>query len=309
MGIGAFMLRTSLEELRAAHVPLAVLFPATLTFYRGAGYERAGQRITYEMPLSLIQMRNSNDSLKLERFDAADYPTIQAAYAEQAARESGHLERPNWLWQRRFGPDQPTTFRYLVRQGNIIEGAIVYTHGGRHDPIKIVDLLILTPAAGRRILSLLASYQSMLDLVVWNGGPHDSLAYLLSENLVGGSQSRVSIRSSYDWMVRIVDVAGAIAARGYPPGLNATLELQVRDPLLPDNNQNYTIEIANGRASVTLGGAGCISIGIRELAALYTGFLHPQELRRFGHLQGSDADLAMLGTVFGGPPPWMADIF
>jgi predicted acetyltransferase len=149
----------------------------------------------------------------------------------------------------------------------------------------------------------------MLDLVVWNGGPHDSLAYLLSENLVGGSQSRVSIRSSYDWMVRIVDVAGAIAARGYPPGLNATLELQVRDPLLPANNQNYTIEIANGRASVTPGGAGRISIGIRELAALYTSFLHPQELRRFGHLQGSDADLAMLGTVFGGPPPWMADIF
>jgi predicted acetyltransferase len=308
-GVGAFMLRSSLEELHATHVPLAVLFPATLTYYRGAGYERAGYRLTYEMPLSLIQVRNIDNSLILEPFDAADYPAIRAVYAEQAARESGNLERPEWLWQLRLEPKVNPVFRYLVRRGDTIEGYLVYSHGSRQDPIRIRDMVALTPAAGRRFLSLLSTYQSMVDMALWNGGPLDSLVYLLSENLTGGSKSRVSIQSSYDWMLRIVDVAGAIAARGYPYELNATLELQVLDPLLPDNNQNFIIEIANGRASVTRGGAGRITIGIRELAVLYTGFMHPQELRRFGHIHGSDTELAVLGSVFGGPRPWMADIF
>ncbi len=308
-GIGAFMLRSSLEELQANHVPLAVLFPATLTYYRGAGYERAGYRLTYEMPLSLIQVRNLDDALTLEPFEAADYPAIRMIYAEQAARECGNLERPEWLWQLRLEPKVNPVFRYLVRRGNTIEGYIVYSQGSRQDPIRIRDLVALTPAAGRRFLALLSSYQSMVDLALWNGGPLDSLVYLLSENLTGGSKSRVSIQSSYDWMVRIVDVAGAFEARGYPHGLNATLELQVLDRLLSDNNQNFTIEIANGRASVYRGGAGQIIIGIRELAALYTSFMHPQELRRFGHIHGSDAELAVLGSVFGGPRPWMPDIF
>lgn len=308
-GVGSYMLQASLQELQATHVPLAVLFPATLTFYRASGYERAGNRITYELPLSLIQIQRSEDTLTLEPFDASEYPAIRALYMQRATREFGNLERPEWLWQLRLEPKNRIMFRYLVRRGSTIEGYIVYSHGARQDPIQITDLVIGSPAAGRAFLKLLASYQSMVEVVVWNGGPLDPLAYLLSENLTAGSKSRVSMRSSYDWMVRIVDVAEALAARGYPPGLSAQLELRIHDPLLPANNQCFMLEIANQQAQVTAGGTGQIVLGIRELAALYTGFMHPQELRANGHIQGSDADLALLGAAFGGPRPWMPDIF
>src|SRR5262245_41049785 len=50
-GVGIGMLEAMLSEVRAAGVPLSALYPATQTFYQRAGYERAGQRVTYELPI------------------------------------------------------------------------------------------------------------------------------------------------------------------------------------------------------------------------------------------------------------------
>ncbi len=308
MGVGAFMLRENLAELRAQAIPLAALFPATLSYYRGAGYERAGQRIAYELPLGLIEIRGDSN-VELVAFGPESYLEARQLYVARAQHATGNLERPEWLWKNKLEPRDKTPFRFFAMRNGQPEGYIIYTQAGRQDPISIVDVVVHTPAAGRRFLRLLAEYRSMVEMAVWVGGSLDPLVQLLAENLTAGSKQRVGIRSSYDWMLRIVDVAAALSARGYPQGLTAQFQLAITDSILPANTGHYILTLQDGQAVVAQGGNGAIQIGIRELAALYTGFYTPYELRAIGQIHGSDADLALLGAAFSGPRPWMPDIF
>src|SRR4051812_166353 len=50
-GVGLWMIQQSIEELRRQNVPIATLYPATTAFYRRAGFERAAQRLIYDIPL------------------------------------------------------------------------------------------------------------------------------------------------------------------------------------------------------------------------------------------------------------------
>ena len=47
-----------LQEQREMGLPISTLYPATTAFYRRAGYERAAQRIIYEVPLSMMNLRD-----------------------------------------------------------------------------------------------------------------------------------------------------------------------------------------------------------------------------------------------------------
>lgn len=306
-GVGSFMLRESLLELRNGGIPLAALYPATLRYYHRAGYARAGNRIGYELPLTLIGP--SRSEAELVPFGEEQYSTVRELYRVRARQTSGNLDRTEWLWKFRLEPKDRKMFRYLIRRNDQFEGYLAYFHGTRSDPITITDLVVLTPDAGRRVLAMLAGYHTMVEHATWAGGALDPLLYLLGENLAAGSRPRASIKYSYDWMLRIVDVAKALAQRGYPQQLRATLELEIDDDVLSQNSGRYTLEIADGKASVTSGGRGLIKLGIRELAAIYTGFMAPVELRTLGTIEGSDADLALMGALFAGPRPWIADMF
>lgn len=305
-GVGSQIMRESLAELHSQGRPLATLYPASLSFYRRSGYERAGYRITYELPLTLVDSQDR--SCELVPFEP-DEPLIAELYTRYAQQNNGNMLRPQFLWPYHLKPENKVSFRYLIQRNGQNEGYVAYIVGGRQEPLRIIDLVVFTPAAGRRVLTLLNDYHSVLDKAVWAGGPLDPLLYLLPENLAGGSASRVSVKSSYDWMLRIVDVIKALEARGYSMDIKTSLELEISDTILPANAGRYTLEIADGSAHVSRGGKGSIALDIRTLAAIYTSFASAQECRAIGQISGSDTDLARMTTVFSGPRPWLADMF
>jgi predicted acetyltransferase len=305
-GVGSAMLRLMLDELHQSGVPLSSLYPATVPFYQRAGYERAGYRITYEVPLDAIDVREAG--LEMVPFTEKDYPTIHDLYDRRARLSSGHLDRPAWMWKVRLESEERKLFRYLISRDGVPEGYIVYSQGDIKAPITL-EVCVLTPDAGRRVLTFLAGHRSMIEYATWTGGPLDPLVYLLREPLVGVMRPRVKIVRSMDWMLRLLDVPKALSLRGYPPGLSAKLHLDVRDDSLPSNNGRIVLEVGGGRGEVRLGGEGRISAHVRDLAALYSGFMSPAELLTLGTLVASDADLALLGAVFAGPRPWMPDMF
>jgi predicted acetyltransferase len=100
-----------------------------------------------------------------------------------------------------------------------------------------------------------------------------------------------------------------LSARGYPTGVGAELQLDVRDELLPWNNGRFVLTVADRRARVRSGGTGQIGLHVRDLAALYSGYMTPQELQAAGSLNGQAADLALAALVFAGPQPWTPDMF
>jgi hypothetical protein len=48
---------------------------------------------------------------------------------------------------------------------------------------------------------------------------------------------------------------------------------------------------------------------VRDLAPLYTGHIDPYGLASTGRLEADDTTLAIAAGLFGGPAPWMIDMF
>jgi predicted acetyltransferase len=305
-GVGSLLMRRIVEEVRAEGISLAALYPSSLRFYRRAGFERAGQRLTYELPLEAIDV----DDRSRDLVPVAEGPSeeLQRAYERRARHAAGNLDRPAWMWAR-FEPKDRPVHRFLIAHGSTVEGYVIFAQGGRSDPLMVLDSCILTPEAGRRALGLFAGYRSVVEHMTWSGGPLDPLVYLLGEQLTAGARNTIKVARALDWVLRIVDLAGALAARGYPPGLSAELHFEVRDELLPANAGRVVLRVEGGRGEVASGGAGRIRLHVRDLAAIYTGFMAPHECAYLGTIQAPEDDLALAGAVFGGPRPWIADMF
>jgi predicted acetyltransferase len=299
-GVGLFMLRRMLEEVHAAGMPLASLYPATDAFYRRAGFERASTRTIYEIATAAIGIRDH--ALDAVPIAAEHEPEVRRLYAERARFSAGQIDRHAFTWYMLHHNERRDFKRFLVLRGDRAEGYVSFTQAGRADPLAVTDICALTPAAGRRLWTLLADHRTMVEKVRWSGAPNDGLAFLLPEQ-----------KHKADWaldlMLRVVDVAGALEARGYPPATSAELHFDVQDELLPWNNGRFVLAVADGRGSVSGGGQGRIRLHARGLAALYSGYMTAYELRAAGMLGGPEADLAAASAVFAGPRPWTPDMF
>lgn len=140
--------------------------------------------------------------------------------------------------------------------------------------------------------------------VTYPAAPDDPLLVLLREH-----DTRPAGRE-WRWMTRLVDAAGAVAARGYPDGLRATVELDLADAAAPWNAGRWVLEVDRGQGTLTAGGSGRVQVTAGTLASLYTGYANPLTLARLGLLGGArPADLEALAAIFGGPAPWMPDFF
>src|SRR5215213_7512282 len=113
-GVGMWMLQQSLEELHRQGVPIATLYPATTAFYRRAGFERAAQRLLYDIPLAAIGVRDYT----LEAVPAGpdEYPIIKQLYVQQAARGAAFIDRPAFYWNDILEPKDKRTYRFIIRR-------------------------------------------------------------------------------------------------------------------------------------------------------------------------------------------------
>ncbi len=309
-GVASTLMRSVLREMRDNNQPIATLYPATQEVYRRAGFEKAGVRRRYRVRTHMIDLRDR--TLDVRPIEDADRETLEGLHRERARRTAGNLERSRWVWDRILDPPpwmKPTS-GYLVSRNGTAEGYLVnHNTPGQipHDnTIELQDFVATTPGAARRLWTLLADHRSMAGSVIWNGAPADPLMYALDENMF-------QIEDPIDWMVRINDVPTALESRGYPACLNATLHLDVRDDVIPENNGRFIVTVAGGIATVESGGRGDLSIDVRGLAPLYTGHLSARELLVTGYIDTkqppSNEVLDTAALIFAGPAPWMSDMF
>lgn len=304
-GVATHLLRKTLEELHARGVPLSTLYPATQPLYRRVGYEQAGVYLGYGVPTHMIDARDR--ALEIRPARESDQATIQELYRRRARQTSGNLDRGPWVWRRIFQPWKEKAYIYLIMRGGQAEGYVSYVIREQDGPplrdlIYVLDSTTLTADAGRRLWTLFADHRSTCQQVRWRGAPADPRLYLLAEQ-------KFEIFDRFDWMLRIVDVRGALEARGYPPSLRTEVHFEIWDDVLPHNNGRFTLEVAEGRGRVRAGGDGSVHLDIRGLAPLYTGHLSPAALQMTGHAKGSEHALAAAEAAFAGPETWMGDMF
>jgi len=242
-----------------------------------------------------------------------DLAELRPLYDRRAAQTNGNLDRNDWAWRRALRGWDDTAVTFAVDGDSGPEGYIAFTRppvspsAGRFD-IRVRDLVASTPAAARRLLALVCDHSSLGRDLVWTGPPGDPLHLHVREqnaDVEGGGGCDWVMR----WMVRVIDVRKALAARGYSPAVRARVDFEVRDDLLPANNARFVLEVEDGEVRVRKGGRGTLRIDVRGLAALYTGFLSPHQLAAGGLAEGKPAALASAAAVFAGPSPWLVEIF
>ena len=158
-------------------------------------------------------------------------------------------------------------------------------------------------AAARQLWAFLGAHdRSRFDHVEWVGSPDDPMFGALDwPSLAASSVQR--------WILRLLDVPGALEARGYPGGVRAELHLDVRDDFLPGNQGHHVLSVSGGRGKVARGGRGELKLDVGALAPLYTGYHSVAEWSKFGRLEaghylaGGEDELQYLSRVgYNGEP-------
>jgi predicted acetyltransferase len=302
-GVALALMRSALREMRDRGVALSALYPATLSLYRLAGYECAGNR--FKMSARPRELAVFDRSLTLRVATDADTPVTERMYRELATESAGMLDRGPYIWRRARTPRGATARGYVIEGDAGAEGYFYVSQKshtvGEYD-LVLSDAVVHTQRAARRLLSFLSDHRTLARSLLWYGGPADPLVAELPE-------TAFEMTLAHQWMTRVVNVSRALESRGYSEHVSAVLELQVHDELLPENSGLWTLEIERGAVSVRAGGRGHLKVGSRGLAPLYTGFRTPHALKRAGLLDGDEASLGRAQSVFQGPAPAMAEMF
>jgi len=306
--------------LRNAHnhgLPLSAPYMSTIAAYRPHGYELAGSRVRYQLPLEHLPRQQP---LRVTAWSDDDIADVDACLRRIAATSNGMMLRPSWWWQQRvFGQvdDSQYLYRYRVVEDGRTTGYVVYTLKPEDRPdfpsqwypepecLAVVtrDLFWETEAAGRSLLGFLAGQRTVGTNIYWSGPPNDPVGAFVPEHLP-------QTQSAYQWMNRLVHVDNALEARGYAPDLRLDLSFEVVDDVVPGNAGGYRVVIEGGRARVERMDSASLRVTVGALAAIYTGWWSPATAAAAGHITGAgDRELATLGAAFAGSQPWLNEFF
>jgi len=304
-GLGKLLMTSMLVELAERRTAISCLYPATLTLYRGVGYEIAGGRYESRIPASALAYGPS--ALAITPIESLSDEAMRVCQRSSAQRSDGAIERPAPLWARVGEHRGETRSGYAASDAQgVVHGYVWYARRSAgttlvHDLVTS-DLCVIDRDGALALAAFLHRHRSMVRDVVWYGGAHDAFRDALAE--VGAATSLAS-----SWMIRMVDVERAFQERGFPRTLSGTLELEIEDTLLERNHGRFVLRVENGTAQVERGGSGRLFVPVTDLAAIFTGYASAETRARFGGVRGAESDLALFTSLCAGAAPAMPDMF
>ncbi|WP_248960100.1 GNAT family N-acetyltransferase [Sphaerisporangium perillae] len=298
-GVGRFLMQGTIERCAELGHVVSALYPATTPLYRSLGYEHAGARNRVTLRTEALRGLGAREGgVKLRRSVPDDAPelmgTLRRVYA--ATRACGPLGWDERSVRRRLSDEDD--FGYLADDGFVL-------YRWQEGNIDVDNLVAGSETTARALWSLVGTASSIATTVTASVEPDDPMLWLLRER-------------SYDtvdqtrWMFRIVDLASAVAGRGYPAGVEADTVVEVNDPQRPANSGAWRLSISGGAGTATAttapAGQETSRLTIGGMSALFAG-VQTSALRRAGLLTGgTPAADDLLGAAFAAKP-YMIDYF
>ncbi len=305
-GVATVLMRSTVRELAASGVGLSTLYGSTLSLYRKVGYECAGCRYRGFVDPKRLGIDERGGTLL--PMDAAGETRVRALYGAHAPTFNGFLDRSDYIWTRLFHPwaGRTPTCVLARRDNGQVEGYVAYSkqrgQGLRHT-VVVHDMFATSAWGYRRLWSFLTDLCThVVDGLEVHTAPHDPARLVVPD-----AHFEVSLADA--WMLRIANLDAAFGQRGYPPRIEATLDFDIYDDVVDDNNGAWRLSVRGGRGVIQRGGAGDLRTDMRGLAALYSGFSTPGGLAAAGLIEGTPAALAIASTIFAGGQPWMREMF
>ncbi len=303
-GLAREIMRELVAEGAREGTAISTLYPSTQALYRQVGYEAAGHRHQVRIAATHIGVRERGG--EVVALGGGHEGDVRAGYARFAAKFDGMLDRGEYAWSRvrDFRGTLYTGFG-VVGEGGL--AGYVYLHQRRNPETMRQDLLVSDFVfdgawAGRRLWGFLADFATVADEVRFFGGAWHPALHLLD-------QQRQRVEFGNYWMTRVLDAPAAFAARGYAPGLDAEIQLEINDDLVDANTGRWVLRVRDGRGTLERGGRGEVRLGPRGLAACFSGLVSGPALEACGLAEGDGARLALLGGMLATGSPWMVDFF
>lgn len=318
-GHAAFLMKNLVQSAAEEGWALAGLYASTHRLYRKFGYEHAGHRFSYTVPLvrvdaegPLSSARADDPSLRIVTLEDHDDPDIRACYNTFASMYEGMLDRGPYIWSRIRKMREDTYRGFGVRDASGSLRGYLFLCQQRPSPfgrfnVALTDFVFTDEAAGRRLWGFLHDFSMMGEDLTFAGGPTHPALQLLR-------QQRHKVELKDDWLIRVVDLKRALESRAYSPAINATLELDVTDDVIESNTGAWRVQIASSRASAERVSshpktASPLRVSARGLATIYSGFNTARQARLLGLADGDEQALAMIDSVFARSTPWMSDMY
>ncbi len=304
-GIATTLIDAIMPELRDRGQCVSALYPSVPQLYRGRGWEQTGnyERVTVR-PELLALMTKPTEPLPLRRATADDLPALHDAYLAMASTVDGMLDRATAAFQ----PGRVLELDIA----DVIAGPDGTVRGfltaNRPEGEKLVcqDLVALDREAGLTLLANLARWTGIMTEVSLRLIDPAWWQLLLTMPVLHDV-------TNHPWMLRVVDLPAAVAARGWPSASHLTpisVDIEVVDEHAPWQAGRHRLVADGGMVTCEPGGSGAVRLHARGLGPWFAGSADSAMLRRAGHLEG-DADAARLLDLLTGAPrlPRMADSF
>jgi predicted acetyltransferase len=306
-GVGRALVTTLLEVIAARGYPLSVLFPSTLPIYRSLGWEIAGTSHEAIITAHALRSLAPADEAVPAGPESGPPGEVRRAGPQDAAQAAEVLGRvhggardcgPNVRDEQslRFALGSESRFGYLAA-----DGLLLYTWREGHDEVFVHLAVAASAPTTRALWGIVGSHCWIAERVRARVGPADPVWWLAREPVADAVDHD-------DWMLRVVDPAAAVAARGFPPAAEFAVRLRIADTARPANSGLWWLEVGEGRGSLVrkdeaaAHGSGILTVGARGLAALYAG-TPVSTLRRSGLAAGGDATAdALLDGAFAATP-------
>ena len=286
-GFAGKLMRAAMDGMRERGMNISMLHPFSYSFYRAFGYELATEAIKYT--LKPTDLPTSGEQRRVRAYAEDDLPRIMKLLKEWAAEHPCCPRRGEARWRQVLAREGQEAAVYEGKGGP--EGYLLYqqTAGGGEPPrtLDVSELVARTPEARAGLLSFAAAYDPTDFKVLLSVPRGEPLHPYLDD-------ADVEARLEPEFMLRLVDVGGALGLLGREP--EEPLILEVADDVLPQNAGPYTVGDGVVRGAEA---AERVQIDVRRLAQLYAGYLPARQLARRGLIEpGSGRALELLDSLF-----------
>ncbi|GAA0381733.1 UPF0256 protein [Acrocarpospora corrugata] len=293
-GAGRQIMLAVIERAAELGHLVSALYPATTHVYRRLGWEHAGAQLIAAIPAEALRRVTAAEPVALRRMGPGDAAELRSVIARvyTATRASGPILYDEETW--RLWLDDDDDFCYLAD-----DGFVTYSWSG--EDIRVDNLVAGSEATARALWAMVGTHATVAKQVRAPIMPDDPVFWLLADR-------KEDTLTQPRWMFRLLDVAEAIEARGYPAAVTVDAVVQVQDAQRPGNSGGWRIEVGGGSGAATRAdsGAGPV-LGIGGLSALYAG-IPASTLRRAGLLTGPTDEDEALDAAFAAKP-YMLDYF
>jgi predicted acetyltransferase len=303
-GVAAALVDASLSVMREHGQPISVLYATVPALYRGWGWERAGILEWVELPMDrLLSVPRPAELIPSRPARGSDLTALHDCYLEVARTIDGMADRrpPRIDVEKVLEMDLVS----VLPGPNGLRGYLTAQRepGGDMGRLKVHDLIGVDVEAQLNLLASLASWSGTLEAVDLR------ITDPATVGLLAATPLRHSVWTS-TWMLRVVDLPAAVAARGWPRLANAAVDLEIVDEHAPWHAGLQRIVAEDGAVRVEPGGTGAVRLHARALGPWFSGAQNTHALRRAGLLEGDPADAAVLDQLVGASGvPRLADFF